>query len=75
MPPGPAHPGHAGGHICCRTPKHWGKRCWAQVVGGGCHLDRHTLDTLEATFDSVTVLGVKDSPLVPVVYGTARKKQ
>ena len=51
------------------------KWCCAQVVGGGCHLDRHTLDTLEATFDSVTVLGVKDSPLVPVVYGTARKKQ
>ena len=45
------------------------------MVGGGCHLDRHTLDTLEATFDSVTVLGVKDSPLVPVIYGTARKKQ
>ncbi|KAK9824997.1 hypothetical protein WJX81_007335 [Elliptochloris bilobata] len=45
-----------------------------KVVGGGCHLDRHTLDSLEATFDSVTVLGVKDSPLAPVIYGTAHKK-
>ena len=50
-------------------------KTWAQILGGGCHLDRHTLDTLEAAFDSVTVLGVKDSPLVPVVYGTARKRQ
>ncbi len=45
-----------------------------QVIGGGCHLDRPTVDALEAAFDSVHVLGVVDSQLIPVVYGTAHKK-
>lgn len=45
-----------------------------QVFTGGCHLDRPTLDALDGAFDSVTVLGVTESMLLPVIYGTARKR-
>ena len=51
-----------------------GCRALRQVIGGGCHLDRPTVDALEGAFDSVHVLGVVDSQLIPVVYGTAYKK-
>lgn len=43
-------------------------------IGAGCHLNRRTLATIEASGFEITELQRRPLPLIPIVIGTARPK-